>query len=444
MSGTFSAAHGRNLGLDAAIADVEARYVAANPQSRARFEAAARVMPGANTRTVLHYDPFPVALVAGSGARVTDMDGHAYLDFLGEFTAGLYGHSEPAILAAMRGALEGGLVLGGPNRWEARLAELMVARFPAVERIRFCNSGSEANTMCLCLARAVTGRSRILAFSGGYHGGFFSFAGGGASAMNVPFDTVLAPYNDADATRDLIAAHADSLAAVILEPMLGGGGCIPAEASFIAMLREETERRGIVLIFDEVMTSRLAPGGLHERFGVTPDLVAFGKYLGGGASFGAFGGETTLMDRLDPRRPDALTHSGTFNNNVLTMSAGVAGLETVFTPERVRALNDSGDRLRTRLQAAADARDAPVRVTGLGSMLAIHPGRGPVRQPSDLDGVSDAVRKLLHLELLMRGFYLARRGFMSLSLPLTEADHDGLVTAFGAVLDELAGPLAEA
>lgn len=443
MSGA-EAARGRNLGLDAAVADAEARYVAANPQSRARFEAATRVMPGANTRTVLHYDPFPVALVAGEGARVTDMDGHAYTDFLGEYTAGLYGHSEPAILEAMRGALDGGLVLGGPNRWEARLAELMTARFPAVERIRFCNSGSEANAMCLCLARAVTGRPRILAFSGGYHGGFFSFAGGGPSPMNAPFDAVLAPYNDAEATRDLITAHAGTLAAVILEPLMGGGGCIPAEPGFLAMLREETARHGIVLIFDEVMTSRLAPGGLHERMRVTPDLVAFGKYLGGGASFGAFGGKAALMDRLDPRRPDALTHSGTFNNNVLTMAAGVAGLEQVFTPERVQALNDSGDRLRQRLQETADARGAAVRVTGLGSMLAIHPGNGPVRRPADLDGASNAVRKLLHLELLLRGFYLARRGFMSLSLPLTEADHDALVTAFAAILDELAGPLAEA
>ena len=433
----------RNLTLETAVADVEARYVAANPKSRARFEAATSYMPGANTRTTLHYDPFPVTLVEGEGARVVDLDGHRYLDFLGEYTAGLYGHSEPAIIDALKHVLDGGIVLGGPNRYEARLAELMVERFPALELVRFCNSGTEANAMCLCLARAVTGRPAVLAFSGGYHGGLFSLVGGEASPMNAPFETITAEYNDADRTRDLIEMHGERLAAVILEPMMGGGGCIPAEAEFLSMLRAETERRGIVLIFDEVMTSRLAPGGLHERLGVTPDLIAFGKYLGGGVSFGAFGGRAELMARLDPRRPDALAHSGTFNNNVLSMAAGVAGLEQVFPPERVERLNASGDHLRERLQAAADARDAPIRVMGLGSMLCIHPQRAPIRRPADHAGCRPDARKLLHLELLLRGFYLARRGFMSLSLPLTDADHDALVSAFGEVLDENAHLLAD-
>src|SRR5215467_9301820 len=177
----------RNLTLEAAVADVEARYVAANPKSKARFEAAQHTMPGGNTRTVLHYDPFPVALSGGEGARVTDLDGHTYIDFLGEFTAGLYGHSEPAIGAAIGEALAGGLVLGGPNRYEAQLSELMCARFPALRLVRFCNSGSEATLMCVSLARATTGRSAVVAFAGAYHGGFLSFAGAGASPINAPF-----------------------------------------------------------------------------------------------------------------------------------------------------------------------------------------------------------------------------------------------------------------
>ena len=200
----------RNLTLKAAVADVEARYVAANPKSKARFEAATHDMPGGNTRTVLHYDPFPVALVRGDGAYLTDLDGHRYIDFLGEFTAGLYGHSEPAILRAIQEALSGGLVLGGPNRYEARLAELMCGRFPALELIRFCNSGSEATLMCLSLARAVTGRAAVMAFHGAYHGGFLSFAGGG-SPINAPFPYVMADYNDVDGVRQLIGQHAQSL-----------------------------------------------------------------------------------------------------------------------------------------------------------------------------------------------------------------------------------------
>ena len=426
----------RNRTLEDAVADVEARYTAAHPKSRTRYERALRSMPGANTRTVLHYDPFPVTLVNGEGALVTDLDGHRYRDFLGEYTAGLYGHSEPAIVAALTAALQDGLVLGGPNPYEARLAELMCARFPAVELVRFCNSGTEANMMCVSLARASTGRRLILGFHGGYHGGLLAFPGRGTSPMNASEEVVLVDYNDPDAARHAIAEHGRDLAAVILEPMMGGGGCIPAEPEFLAALREETRRQGACLIFDEVMTSRLAPGGMHERTGVTPDLVAFGKYLGGGASFGAFGGRRDLMARLDPREPGSFTHSGTFNNNVLTMAAGLAGLTKVLTPEATIRLNDSGDRLRERLQGAADRHGVAMRAMGLGSMICLHFQSEDIRRPADTEATPPEARKLFQLEMNLRGFYLSRRGFMSLSLPLTSEDHDDLVAAFEDFLEE--------
>jgi glutamate-1-semialdehyde 2,1-aminomutase len=252
----------------------------------------------------------------------------------------------------------------------------------------------------------------------------------------------MADYNDAQAARALIARHADSLAAIIVEPLMGSGGCIPGDPEFLRTLREEADRHGIVLVFDEVMTSRLSPGGLHAKLGLRPDLVAFGKYLGGGVGFGAFGGRRELMQRLDPTRPDALTHSGTYNNNVLTMAAGIAGLETVFTPQAAERLNASGDRLRERLNAAAAKHGAPVQVLGQGSMLCFHPQRAPIRRPADLAGASPDLRKLLHLELNLRGLYIARRGFMSLSLPLSEADHDALVAAFEGWLGDYSAMLA--
>ena len=426
----------RNRTLDDAVAEVEARYIAANPKSKARHERALASMPGANTRTVLHYDPFPVTLVRGEGAVVSDLDGHHYRDFLGEYTAGLYGHSEPAIISALRAVLDDGLVLGGPNPSESRLAELMCARFPAVEQIRFCNSGTEANLVCVSLARASTGRRLILGFHGGYHGGLLAFPGRGTSPMNASEEVVLVDYNDPEAVRRAFAEHGGDLAAAILEPMMGGGGCIPAEPEFLAALREETERRGALLIFDEVMTSRLAPGGMQERTGVTPDLAAFGKYLGGGVSFGAFGGRRDLMARLDPRDPQSFTHSGTFNNNVLTMAAGVAGLEKVLTPEATITLNASGDVLRARLQELADRRGVALRAMGLGSMICLHFQAGKIRRPADTEATPPATRKLFQLEMNLRGFYLSRRGFMSLSLPLTEEDHDDLVAAFEDFLEE--------
>ena len=426
----------RNLTLDDAVAEVEARYVVAHPKSKARYERALLTMPGANTRTVLHYDPFPVTVVKGEGAIVTDLDGHAYRDLLGEYTAGLYGHSQPAIIGALTEALQIGLVLGGPNAYESRLAELMCARFPAVEMIRFCNSGTEANMMCVSLARAITGRPKILGFHGGYHGGFLAFPGQTTSPMNAPGEVILVDYNDPEAAHRAIEEHGQTLAAVILEPMMGGGGCIPAEPEFLAVLREGTEKQGSLLIFDEVMTSRLAPGGMHERTGVMPDLVAFGKYLGGGVSFGAFGGRQDLMARLDPRDPEALVHSGTFNNNVLTMAAGLAGLEKVLTPEATIKLNESGDRLRKRMQQAADTRGVPARVMGLGSMICVHFQSAEIRRPADTEATPAATRKLLQLEMNLKGFYISRRGFLSLSLPLTDKDYDDFVAVFEEFLEE--------
>jgi len=183
----------------------------------------------------------------------------------------------------------------------------------------------------------------------------------------------------------------------------------------------------------------LAPSGLHGKLGVRPDLVAFGKYLGGGVSFGAFGGKRLLMQRLDPTRPDGLTHSGTYNNNVLTMAAGIAGLEQVYTPEAAERLNAGGDRLRAKLNAAVEKHDVPIQVLGQGSMLCFHPQAGLIRRPADLAKAPAALRKLLHLELNLRGLYLARRGFMSLSLPMTDDDHDVMVAAFDAYLGDYAG-----
>lgn len=423
---------GRNWSAAAALREAQERHVARNPRSRERFEEARRSMPGGNTRSVIFYTPFPVTFVRGEGARLEDLDGHLYTDFLGEFSAGLYGHSHPVLVAAARRALEDGTVLGGPNLHEAELASLVCRRFASCERVRFCNSGTEANIMALATARVATGRSLVMAFSGAYHGGVLMFAGSGA--LNVPFPVVLGRYNDAEASLALIERHAHELAAIIVEPMMGSAGAIAGEPGFLAALREAATRHGIVLVFDEVMTSRLAPGGLQGRLGITPDMTTFGKYLGGGFSFGAFGGRLDLMERFDPARPDALAHAGTFNNNVMSMAAGLAGLRDVFTPEAAEALSESGERLRARLDEAAGARGLPVQATGVGSILTLHFQEGPIRRPEDVEPAPE-LRGLVHLEMMARGFYMARRGYMSLSLPLEDSDHDAFVAAFGDVLD---------
>ncbi|HXT78307.1 MAG TPA: aminotransferase class III-fold pyridoxal phosphate-dependent enzyme [Acetobacteraceae bacterium] len=417
----------RNADIDAALAEAKEVYVARNPKSLARYVEATAVMPGGNTRTVLHYAPFPLAMTRAEGCRLWDADGAEYVDFLGEYTAGIYGHSHPVIRAAVDRALGGGINFGASNMTEARFARAVCDRF-GLERVRFTNSGTEANLLAISLARIFTKRSKVLVFNGGYHGAVFGFAGGG-SPINAPFDYVLAPYNDLAGTQALIARHATELAVVILEPMMGGGGCIPADPAFLAMLRAEATAAGALLILDEVMTSRLSPGGLQKTRGVKPDLTTLGKYVGGGMSFGAFGGRADIMDLFDPRRPDALPHAGTFNNNVLTMAAGLAGLTEVYTPDAANALNARGDALRQRLNASCMAHDVAVQFTGIGSMLAVHMTADPVRSPEDAAKGDAKLKELFFFDMLAHGIWLARRGMMTLCLPIGDAECDKLAGA---------------
>jgi glutamate-1-semialdehyde 2,1-aminomutase len=417
-----------NIDLAAALAAAEERYREANPKSLRQHRAACAAMPGGNTRASIHVDPFPLTMARGEGARLWDLDGHEYADFLSEFTAGLYGHSHPAIRRALWTAIEGGVNFGANGAAEARLAAALCARFPSLELVRFTNSGTEANLLAVAAARAVSGRPKILVFAGGYHGGVFYFRGRG-SPINAPFDYLVGRYNDLAAVEDLVRPHRDSLAAILVEPMQGSTGCIPAERPFLAGLRRLADETGAVLIFDEVMTSRLAPGGLQEAHGIRPDLTTLGKYLGGGMSFGAFGGRAALMERFDPRRPDAFQHPGTFNNNVLTMHAGLVGLTEIYTPERARVLNAFGDRLRERLNGVTRRRRLGMQFTGIGSMLSVHMTDAPIRSEEDVLLGNAALRDLFYFDLVDAGIWFAKRGFFALSLALDEGDGDRLVAA---------------
>ena len=416
-----------NADIVQALDEAKAQYAKANPNSSALHTRALASLPGGNTRTGIHFDPFPLMFRRGEGARLWDEDGHSYIDFLGEATAGIYGHSHPVIRAAIDDRLALGWNLGGHTALEARLAELIVARFPSIERVRFVNSGTEANMFNIQLTRIVTGRPAVLGFQGCYHGGFLTFTAA-TNPLNVPFETVVAPYNDIDATAALIDSNAARLAAIIIEPMIGGGGCIPADLEFLTMLRERATRHGILLIFDEVMTSRLAPGGIQSRTGVIPDLTSLGKYIGGGFSAGAFGGSAALLDRFDPRRGDALPHSGTYNNNVFTLACGIAGLTKAYTPEAAIALNARGDALRERLNALCATAGVALQFTGIGSMMAPHAQRGAIRSPDDAAKGDAKVRELLFFDLLAQGiFIMPKRDLIALSLPLTDQDFETLV-----------------
>lgn len=413
--------------IDEDLAEAIANFVAKRPKTAALHERAKAVMPGGNTRTVLYSAPFPIRAERAEGCTIWDVDGHSYLDLVGEYSAGIYGHSNPRIHKAVNDALAQGLNMGAHHTREVIFAEAVTSRFD-LDLVRFTNSGTEANMMALAAARCFTGRKKIMPMEGGYHGGTLYFSHG-ASPVNAPFDCVLARFNDIEKTRALIVQHADDLAAVILEPMLGGGGCLPAAPEFLAMLREETARRGIVLVFDEVMSSRLHPKGLSAKYGIQPDIKTLGKYIGGGMSFGAFGGSHAIMEQFDPSRPNALPHAGTFNNNTLTMTAGHAGLTEIFTAEACVALNERGEELRRAINDLCMGYQAAFQATGVGSMITLHPIAGSIVKPEDADRADKRLKRLLYLYLLDQGIYIAERGFMALSLVVSAVDRQRLLDA---------------
>jgi glutamate-1-semialdehyde 2,1-aminomutase len=418
----------QNSDLAAALAEAHEAYAAARPRSAAIHAEARRVMPGGNTRSVLFYTPFPTAMVRGEGCRLFDADGREYLDLLGEYTAGLFGHSERRILDAVKAALDGGINLAAVGEKEQQLAGLLVGRFPSIELVRFTNSGTEANLMALAAARGFTGRRKTLVMRGGYHGGVLSFAAE-HSAVNVPIPLAFTDYNDAAGATRAILAEGDALAAVLVEPMLGSGGCIPATVEFLAALRDATRQTGALLIFDEVMTSRHGAGGLQQRLGVTPDLTTLGKYVAGGMSFGAFGGRAEVMAVFDGHRPGALPHAGTFNNNVGSMAAGCVAMGEIFSGDVAEALYARGESLRAALNAACAAAGVAMQFTGLGSMATVHFRAGPITTKYAASAAEEQLRELFFFDMLAAGIYIARRGMVALSLPVTDADCGRYVAA---------------
>lgn len=425
----------RNLDLANALGAAREQYAKQNPVSASLHEAATRVLPGGNTRTVLHFEPFPLVIKRGEGARVWDADGHEYTDFLGEYTAGLFGHSHPHIQAAVKHALDNGNLLCGPNEDEAELARILCERFPSVERVRFTNSGTEANLMAVAAARVHTGKPGLLVMHGGYHGGVFMFKGGN-NPVNAPYPFFFGAFNDIEFTTRVIAQHAGEIAAIMVEPVMGTGGAIPATPEFLRALRAAADRHNIVLLFDEVMTSRVSPGGAQQHYGVVPDMTSFGKYIGGGLTFGAFGGRAEIMDLYDPRRPDALPHAGTFNNNVLTMAAGVAAMRDLYPADVANTHSKRGEQFKQRMNEVAAKKGTAAQVTGLGTLLGLHFCPEPVRTPVDAELGSVEASALCHLFMLERGFYTSKTGLMSLALPLEVADYDSFVQAFGDFIDE--------
>ncbi len=430
---------GLQADIEIALEGAKRQYALAHPNSAQAHASATRHLPGGSTRSTLHVDPFPLCFAKAKDATLTDCDGLVYDDFLCEYTAGIFGHSDARLRFTLQSQSEGGLNFGGHTSHEEKLARVLTNRFPALQLVRFTNSGTEANLVALGAARQFTGRDKIMVFSGAYHGGVLNFSA--PSRVNAPFDVVVCQYNDVLSARRLLHAHRDELAAVIVEPMLQSSGCIPATDAFLRTLREESLAAGALLIFDEVVTSRLHPQGVHGKLGLAPDLVTLGKYVGGGLSFGAVGGHRAIMQLFDPRKADFVRLGGTFNNNALTMALGYTAMAEVFTPDAAIELNERGDRLRQELNGVCRAASVRMQFTGMGSIMTAHMTDGAIASAEDAAHGGLALRQLFYFYLLDRGLYIAPRGMVSLSLATTDRQINnlyegvsGFISAHGQLL----------
>ncbi|KAJ5572967.1 acetylornithine aminotransferase [Penicillium hetheringtonii] len=398
-------------------------YEKSHPKSKQAFERAKKVLPAGSTRSVLVSSPFPLVIQSAQGATFTTIDGIKFDDFVSDYSAGIYGHSHPVIHEAVQSALNTGFSLGGIIEKEAEVAEILTGRFPSIEKVRFCNSGTEANTFAVATALSFTGRRKVLVFDNGYHGGTMSFHTR-TNPMNLPHEFVFGIYNDVEMTRALIT---DDIGVILVEPMQAAGGMIPATREFLTLLRRRSEDVGAILIFDEVVTSRMHYHGMQGALDIIPDMTTVGKYLGGGFPFGAFGGNAKLMDRFDSGQESELHHSGTFNNNIFTMSAAVAASKLI-TEAQLNRLNAMGDRLREEaMEIVKKTGIKEVSFTGYGSAVGVHFSGDCAHE----------LKEYFYFGLINRGISIGRRGFVSLNLAHTEHSIDRLLEGIHAFVDDV-------
>ncbi len=431
-------------------------YKAKTARSRQLYEEALHVMPGGNSRSTIFFDPYPFYIARGEGVRIWDADGVERLDFNGNYTSLILGHANANVVKAIQEAAGRGISYPGPSEHEVRLAEILTKRIPSMETIRFTNSGTEATMNAVRVARAFTGRSKIAKFEGAYHGTHdwvlvsvtpdLEQAGSRKRPKAVPASAgippavlkhvVVLPWNDAEACAKILERHGSDIAALLVDPSLGVGGVLPPREGFLERLREVTARLGILMIFDEVISFRVAPGGAQERFGIRPDLTTLGKIIGGGLAVGAFGGRADVMNYYDPRGGKGrISHGGTFNANPLTMAGGVATMEQL-TPEAYARLDALGERVRGGVTRLLRKLKRPGQVTGVGSLFCLHWTKARLSDYRSSRPTDPQAPARVFMGLLNEGVLLTQRGLGACSLAMTDADVDRFVEALGRVLDK--------
>jgi glutamate-1-semialdehyde 2,1-aminomutase len=435
-----------------------ARWAEAGSKSAALFARAQGVLPGGNSRTTVYMAPYPPYAASGEGCWVTDVEGDRRLDCLNNYTALIHGHAHPAIVEAATRRLALGASFPMPTPEEIELAALLCERLPSAERVRFTNSGSEAVMIALKGARAFTGRPKIAKFEGAYHGSY-DYAevslsstpetwGSLAAPASTPYskgtppavldDVVVLPFNYTEQAVARIEREARHLAAVLVDPVPNRVGLVPAHREFLGALREVTRAHGIVLIFDEVISFRVGYQGAQGALGITPDMTTLGKIIGGGFPVGAVAGRADVMSVFDPTRggPPAAPHGGTFNANPVTMAAGLAGMR-LLTREAYDRMDDLGTKLRASLDDCFRQAGVSGRVTGMGSLFRVHAVDRELTDYRSTRTTAAEGERLVRLvrRLMEHGVLMSVTGLGCLSTPMGDAELEGLVETFAAVLE---------
>lgn len=438
------------------------QYTDATPGSARHIQAARQWLPGGDTRRVSFYHPYPIFMDKGEGCWLYDCDGRKYLDMQNNYTSMIHGHAHPMLQEAAAAQLKKGTVLGSAGEIQYRHAEHLCSRIPSLEMLRYTNCGTEATMFALRTARAFTGKTDIMKMDGGYHGGHELAlvnqipdiqAQGMPRVYSEPYvpqgllnHVKVAPFNDLAAAEQVLSENKDTLAAVIMEPVMGAGGGVAPEPGYLKGMRELTRKYGVLMILDEILTFRLDYGGMQALEGIDPDLTALGKIIGGGFPVGAFGGQRDIMELYNPDRPQPVFHSGTFTGNNITLSTGLVGLE-LYDSAAVKRLGDLGDQLRTGFNQSLEKFGLKGKASGLGSLVLVHWGDNlpPKNSKASIMGFVSAgdLTGLIHLEMLNQGIHAAPRGLYALSTPMTDKEVNLAVDAFGRTLEKLVPYVAE-
>ena len=434
---------------------IKARYAKDRPCSAAMAAEACKYLPGGDTRTATFYLPYASFMARGEGAYMYDIDGHKLLDFQGNYTSLIHGHAHPETVASVREQIAKGSAYAAPFELQWKLGQLLVGRYPALEMVRFCNSGTEATMHAVRAARAFTGKDKVIKTEGGYHGTTDIFEAsvdpelseaGSLDSINVIpeslgvsknalKDVLVVPFNDIERTRRVVEENANEVACLIIEPVMGSAGQITPDLEWLLALREMTAAHGVLLIFDEVVTGRLSTGGAHKYYGIMPDLISLGKIIGGSIPVGAFGGRRDIMELYDPRR-GAMYHSGTFNGNAITMAAGYATMKA-YDEDAVNYVNALGLRFRDGLMGIYRDLGINMQVSGVGSIYNTLFTDKVVRNYRDVATAHEELNKILFLDLITRGVFNAERGMFAMTTAMTEGDVDFGLEAVRASLKDM-------